>query len=248
MKGQRNRGPKNGVDEFVIRSEWGLGILRYDGKRWRQLLVASRDTWFGGWRYDATVNLGKDNIVGAANLTGTGASELLVTSFWGLGCLRWNGVTLDTSFILQNGNRIGEWLLNTATSKIEGFGNFDSTTQKEILITSSQGLGILSLHSKTSLVVAANNTRLQGGWRIDTTYDRIAAIADFDGDGKDEILITNLWGIGIIGLGNGNTFVNLASHPSSTTLGDWCLEITDTFFGSGKFIPGLGVHEILVKK
>ena len=350
----------DGIDEFIIWSEWGLGILKHDGKCWRQLLVAPRDTWFGGWRYDATINTGRDKIIGAANLTGTGASELLITSNWGLGCLTWNGATLTTSFILQNGNRIGGWLLNTANDKFEGFGNFDATSQKEVLVTSSWGLGILSLQSKTSLVMVANGAMLQGGWRINTKDNTIAAIADFDGDGKEEILITspwgigilkvqgntlitvaihandtvleggyivknkdkiwtvtNLlggafkqivfanatgihilslngnklkkiaglnngqrtggwllntndnkclaaadfdgngrsemfihspWGIGIIGLSGANTFVNPALHPFKTVLGDWYLESTDKFTGSGNLIGGSNIHEILVKK
>jgi len=350
----------DGVDEFVIVSEWGLGILKHDGQRWRQLLVAQRDTWFGGWRYDATVNTGRDKIIGAANLTGTGANELLVTSAWGLGCLNWNGTSFNTSFILQNGQRIGGWLLNTADIRIEGFGNFDATSQKEILVASPWGLGILSLQSSTSVVMVANNTILQGGWRINTADNRIAAIADFDGDGKDEILITSPWGIGIlkvqgnvlvtvaihangtlmsggytvkntdklwatgnflggsskqvifanasgihvlrlngnaltkaaglnngqragswllntndnrcisasdfdgngrselfvaspwgigiIGLDSGSAFVSRALHPYGTMLGDWCLESTDTLFGSGNLSGGTGVYEILVKK
>ena len=350
----------DGVDEFMISSEWGLGVLKHDGQRWRQLLVAPRDTWFGGWRYDATVNRGRDKIIGAANLTGTRANELLVTSTWGLGCLSWNGSSFNTSFILQNGHRIGGWMLNTADNKIEGFGNFNSTSQKEILLTSPWGLGILSLQPSASLVMAANNTMLAGGWRINTADNRIAAIADFDGDGKDEILITSPWGIailkvqgsalvtvaihangtllsggypvkntdklwatgnfqggrsqqavfanasgihllrlngnaltkvagldngyraggwrlnthdnrcvsaadfdgngksemfiaspwgiGIIGLDAGNNFVNPALHPYGTMLGDWCLESTDTFFGSGNLSGSAGIHEMLVKK
>lgn len=350
----------DGVDEVVIWSEWGLGILKHDGQCWRQVLVAPRDTWFGGWRYDATVNPGRDKIIGTTNLTGTSASELLITSTWGLGCLSWNGSTLTTSFILQNGNRIGGWLLNTADNRIEGFGNFDATPYKEIVVTSPWGLGILSLQSNTAPVMVANNTPLQGGWRLNMADNRIAAIDDFDGDGKDEILITSPWGIGllkvqsntlvtvaihangtvltggyvvsntdklwatgnflggaarqavlantaglhvmslngnvlaqsaglnngqragnwllntndnrcitaadfdgngrtemfvvspwgigIMGLGGGNAFVNPALHPYGVSLGDWCLESTDTFFGSGNLSGSAGVHKILVKK
>ena len=350
----------DGVDEFVITSDWGMGILKHDGARWRELLVAPRDTWFGAWRYDATINTGRDNIIGAANLTGSGASELLVTSSWGVGCLSWNGSTLTTSFIIQNGNRVGNWVINTVDNKIAGFGNFNATAQKELLITSPWGLGILSLQAGSSLVMVPNNTMLAGGWRINTADNRIAAIADLDGDGMDEILITSPWGIGvlkvqgnslvtvaihangtvlpggysvqssdkiwatanfqagaakqiifanaagihlvrlngnalikaaglnngaraggwvlntndnrsiaaadfdgngrselficspwgigIIGLGDGGGFVCPALHPYGSQLGEWCLEGTDTFFGSGNLAGGGGVHELLVKK
>jgi hypothetical protein len=350
----------DGADEFVVRSEWGVGILKHDGRRWQSLLAAPRDTWFGGWRYDATVNAGRDTIVGAADLTGAGASEILVKSVWGLGCLNWTGAGLNTSFILQNGGRIGGWVLSTTDNRFEGFGNFDSTSQKEILVTSPWGLGVLSLQSNTSPVMVANNTVLPGGWRINTAENRIAAVADFDGDGRDEILIKSRsaigvlkvqgntlvtaavhaygtvlgggyavqegdrlwatgnfsggaarqavfanasgihllrleggalvrvaglnnyqraggwllhtndnrcaaaadfdgngraemfiyspWGVGIIGLSEGGVFNSPALHPYGSTLGDWCLESTDTFFGSGNLLGDAARHGVLVKK
>lgn len=228
----------DGVDEFVITSEWGLGILKHDGSRWRQLLVSPRDTWFGGWRYDATVNTGRDTIVGVADLTGSAAKELLVTSSWGLGCLTWNGSALTTSFILQNGQRIGGWLLNTSDNRIAGFGNFDSTSQREVVVTSPWGIGILSLRSNTSLCMVANNTMLPGGWRINTADNRIGAIADFDGDGKDEILVTSPWGIAILKLQGGN-LVTVAIHANGTVLsGGYTVNSADRIWAAGNLKAG----------
>jgi hypothetical protein len=228
----------DGIDEFVITSDWGMGILKHDGQRWRQVIVAQRDTWFGGWRYDATINSGRDSIIGAANLTGTAASELLVTSSWGMGCLSWNGSTLNTSFILQNGNLIGGWRLNTADNKIAGFGNFNATAQKELVVTSPWGIGILSLQSNSSLLMVANNTMLQGGWRVNTADNKIAAIADFDGDGMDEILVTSPWGIAVLKV-QGSTLITVAIHANGSVLsGGYTVSNSDKLWATGKFLGG----------
>ena len=42
----------DGIDEFVVTSDWGIGILKHDGICFRAVMLASRDTWFGGWRWD----------------------------------------------------------------------------------------------------------------------------------------------------------------------------------------------------
>ena len=48
----------DGVDELIVTSDWGIGILRHDGVSFRTLMQAPRDTWFGGWRWDATCQHG----------------------------------------------------------------------------------------------------------------------------------------------------------------------------------------------
>ena len=106
----------DGIDEFVVTSEWGIGVLKHDGVCFRTLMLAPRDTWFGHWRWDVTSGPGRDTIQGVANFTGDGRSEIMVWSSWGLATLAFSGGTLTTTRIHGNGDRIGGWLLDTRTT------------------------------------------------------------------------------------------------------------------------------------
>jgi hypothetical protein len=75
------------IDEFIITSEWGIGIVKHNGVSFRTLMLAPRDTWLGGWRWDATVNRGRDRIQAVADFTGDGKTEIMVWSSWGVATL-----------------------------------------------------------------------------------------------------------------------------------------------------------------
>ena len=45
-------------------------------------------------------------------------------------------------------------------------------------------------------MMAPNGTRF-GGWLLNTADNRFSPVGDFDGDGRDEILVTSPWGIGM---------------------------------------------------
>ena len=119
----------DGRDELVVTSDWGIGLLKYNGVHFTTMLSAPRDTWFGGWRYDATVNPGRDVIKDVQNFTGTPKSEIMVWSSWGMATLEHNGTTLQPSRIYQNGTRIGGWVFNSADNRYWGSGRFDADGQ-----------------------------------------------------------------------------------------------------------------------
>jgi hypothetical protein len=75
----------------------------------------------------------------------------------------------------------------------------DGDGRDEILVGSSWGIGILKKKndSMTTIAIVANGTRL-GEWALDTNHDRFGPVADFDGDGRDEIFVTSPWGAGIL--------------------------------------------------
>lgn len=223
----------DGLTEFVITSNWGIGILKHKNGRWRQLMIAPHDTWFDQWRYSI-----HDTIHGIANFTGGLNQELVISSSWGIACLSWNGSALLSPFILKNGNRIGGWLLNTANDKIAGFGKLTTTQIQEAVFTSPWGLGIINFNTKSAPVMVANGTMLAGGWRINTADNEIAAIADFDGDGYDEILIRSPWGIAILKVESG-TLVTKAIHANNTNLsGNYIVKNTDKIWGVSNFLSG----------
>ncbi len=55
-------------------------------------------------------------------------------------------------------------------------------------------------------------------------------MGDFDGDGKDEILISSPWGMGILKL-SGSTMVVPMMAPNGTRFGGWLLNTADNHFG-----------------
>lgn len=234
----------DGIDEFIVTSEWGIGIVKYDGIRFKIILAAPRDTWFGGWRYDATINTGRDLIKATGKFTQQQKSEILIWSSWGIATLLYSGGTLTTSRIFSNGTRLGGWLLSTADNICVGTGNFDADGNKDMVVTSPWGLGVISLKNSNSIFMAANGTRM-GGWKLNTSDNQIKLIGDFDGDGVDELLITSPWGIGILKL-VGGVLTSIAMCPNGTTIGSYVVNNSDNFCIADKF-NGTRKQGILVK-
>ena len=84
-------------------------------------------------------------------------------------------------------------------------GDVDGDGHAEVIVTSPWGIGILKQVGATmsAPMMAPNGTRF-GGWLLNTGDNTVGPVADYDGDGHAEILITSPWGIGILKL-SGNT-------------------------------------------
>jgi len=244
----------DGVDEYVLTSDWGMGLIKYDGCHFRALMTAPRDTWFGGWRYDATVNTGRDRIVGVHNFTGTAKSEIMIWSSWGMTALEYDGTSLSPSRIYPNGKRLGGWAFNTADNVYCGSGRFDADARTDMVLTSPWGLGIISLQRSNDVYMAPNGTHF-GGWVLNTADNRIRLIADFDGDGMDEILISSPWGIGVLKMVQG-ALKAVAMYANGTNLGGYSVQNSHDFaladglhVGAAKEIvvlDAMGVHVLLL--
>jgi hypothetical protein len=93
-------------------------------------------------------------------------------------------------------------------------------------------------------MMAPNGTRF-GGWLLNTLDNRVGPAADFDGDGKAELLIASPWGIGILKL-SGNTFTVPMMVPNGTRFGGWLLNTADNHFDNVADFTGDGKLDILV--
>jgi hypothetical protein len=208
-------------------------------------MVANNTMLQGGWR----VNTADNRIAAIADFDGDGMDEILVTSPWGIGVLKVQGNTLVTVAIHANGSVLSGGYTVNNTDKLWATGNFLAGAARQTVFANGAGIHLVSLNGNALLKVAGlNNGARVGGWLLNTNDNRCIAAADFNGNGRNELFIASPWGIGIIGIDDTGSFVNPALHQHGSLLGDWNLESTDTFFGSGNLSGGAGMHELLIKK
>jgi thermitase len=234
--------------EILVRSPWGIGLLKLTNRpdpdyTFQPLIMAANGTRFGGWLLNTA-----DNQFGpVGDFDGDGYDEILISSPWGLGMLKFNGNSFDVVMMAANGTRFGGWLLNTADNWLGPVGDFDSDGKDEFVISSPWGLGLLKLTESglAPLAMSSNGTRF-GGWLLNTFDNRIWAAADFDGDSRDELLISSPWGIGILALSEGG-IDSVMLTPNGTRFGGWLLNTGDNQFRGFKDMTGAGRAGILVE-
>jgi acyl-CoA hydrolase len=233
----------DGRAEILVSSPWGLGILEQAGPTMAAPMMQPNGTRFGGWLLNTN-----DNSFGpSADYDGDGRAELLVSSPWGLGVLEQSGSTMAAPMMAPNGTRFGGWLLNTADNTFGPVGDFDGDGNDEIVISSPWGMGILKLSGSTMVVpmMAPNGTRF-GGWLLNTADNTFGPVGDFDGDGKDEILVSSPWGVGILKL-SGTAMTAPMMAANGTRFGGWLLNTADNRLGTGADYDGDGRAEVLVQ-
>lgn len=214
---------RDGKDEILVSSPWGIGIFKYVPGGFTTLMLAPNGTRFGGWLLNTNDNF----FTLAGDFDGDNGAEILVTSGWGAGILKFNGTTLTSPAMMPNGTTFGSWVLNTATDRFEAAGNFTGDSREEILLSSSSKTGFFRLNGSTleEVVYVSSGTAI-GSWVINSRTDEISVTGDFDGDGKAELLFRNNTGIGIFKLGPAGLSC-LAQWNNGTRRGGWLLNTAD---------------------
>ncbi|MBX3160326.1 MAG: VCBS repeat-containing protein [Deltaproteobacteria bacterium] len=219
----------DGRAEIVVTSPWGLGILQTNGAQLTSIVMAPNGTSFGAW----TSNTELDAIEVAADFDGDGRQDLVVRNAAGVAVLRYDGGSLRTIATARHGDDLGGWRLDAARHKVGIAGDFDGDRRSELLVTGDAGLALVKVANgalRTALV-APNGTRF-GGWLLNTRDNRLNAVADYDGDGRDELMVSSPWGMGILRLA-GNTFASLMLAPNGTRFGGWLLDTADNDLEAG---------------
>lgn len=126
-----------------------------------------------------------------------------------------------------NGTRFGSWVLDTSLNRFGPAGDYDGDGRAETLVTSAWGLALLKQTGETldAPMMQPGGTRF-GGWLVDADANRFGPAADYDGDGRDEILVTSPWGLGILKL-TGDTLGASMLAANGTGLGDWVIDARD---------------------
>jgi acyl-CoA hydrolase len=232
----------DGRAEILVSSPTGIAILKLSGATMTAMMAANNGTRFGGW----LLNTADNDFGPAADYDGDGHKEILVASPWGIGIWKLVGSALTAPMMQPNGTRFGGWLLNTADNNLGEAGDYDGDGRAEVLITSPWGIGILKMAgaTMTAPMMQPNGTRF-GGWLLNTADNQFGPAADYDGDGKVELLVTSPWGVGILKQA-GATMTPLMMAPNGTRFGGWLLNTADNQLGiAGSYAAGRQA-EILV--
>lgn len=233
----------DGRCEVLVSSPWGIGILKQSGKTYTSAAVAANGTRLGDW----VLNTVENRFGPVGDFDGDGKAEVLVTSPWGVGILKLSAGKLTVLAMAANGTRFGGWQLNTADNRFAAAGDLNGDGRAEILVTSPWGLGVLQLSGQalTALTLVENGGRI-GSWLVDTSEDHIAAVADLDGDGWAEILVTSALRIGVLEMAGDGTLYSLQVVPAGTRFGDWQMNTLDTRLGPVGDFDGDGRTEVLM--
>ncbi|HEY4029766.1 MAG TPA: C1 family peptidase [Caulobacteraceae bacterium] len=225
----------DGHVEILVSNPSGMGVLKLVGGALTSVMTATNGTRFGGWVLDMSNN----DFGPVGDFDGDGHAEIFVASPWGIGVLKLQGAALACPMLQPNGTRFGGWLLNTADNRFGEAGDYDGDGKTEVLVRSPWGLGILKLAgaTMTAPMMQPNGTRF-GGWALDTSNNQFGPAADYDGDGKAELLVTSPWGIGILKEA-GATMACPMLQANGTRFGGWLLNTADNQIGiAGRYAAG----------
>jgi hypothetical protein len=90
-------------------------VFKLSGNSMSVPMMAPNGTRFGGW----LLNTADNHFDALIDLDGDGRTDVLVTSPWGIGVLRFAGTSFTVPAMQPNGTRFGGWLVNTGDNKFE---------------------------------------------------------------------------------------------------------------------------------
>jgi len=233
----------DGTGDVAIGSPWGIGTLEKSGDSFSSLAIEPNGSRVDGW----LLNTADNRLEVLADLNGDDRSEMIVTSPWGIGVLRLNESTYGAYMLEPNGTRFGGWLLNTEDNKVGPAGDFDGDGRHEFLVSSPWGIGVFEFDGSTFTVpfMAPNGTRFDG-WLLNTADNRFGPVGDFDADGRDEVMVSSPWGIGVFNIDSGGISTP-ALKPNGTRFDGWLLNTADNRFGPVGDFDADGQDDIIVR-
>lgn len=203
----------DGADEILIRSDWGIGLLKYNKatSTFDDLGCYKNGNYIGGWKI---YNGQKFIRFGNFDRDKDGAIDILVESDWGLGILAFDKNTkrLTSRMVKPFGTNFDGWNLYKG-QVFPAVGDFDGAEDigrqiykgDEILVNSDWGTGVLKYENGTLRCIMARKadvSQFRYGFDVDYISDDsgyvrviVSQVADFDNDGREEIFgYRKTWG------------------------------------------------------
>jgi FG-GAP repeat len=153
-----------------VTSPWGIGVLKQAGGRLTNPMLAPNGTRFGGW----LLNTADNYLDMLGDVDGDGRDEIVVTSPWGIGILKFTGGSMTSVMLAPNGTRFGGWLLNTADNQV-GIG--DQLVRLHIKILTNPTISIERMLVAMQQVYEAVGMRVH---RVSTETLNLPALNDVD--------------------------------------------------------------------
>jgi hypothetical protein len=220
----------------------GLGILTIKGRRLVDSAILPAEDWVGHWHYGSN-----NTVAGIGDLNGDSRSDFIVNSPWGIGVMGHTDARWQLLLGKPSGTRFGGWNFNSRDNVIRGVGDFNGDGKDDLVLTSPWGVGVLTLSGSTfsALMSKPSGTRF-GGWNFNSRDNVIRGVGDFNGDGKDDLILTSPWGVGILTL-SGSTFNALMMKPNGTWFGGWNFNSTADRMGPIGDFDGDGREDFVIR-
>lgn len=198
--------------DILVRNATRIAILSRTGSDGSFRVLDVRDIagptgFYGYW------NIGPfDSVAAVGDFVGDSREEVLMRSPWGIGLLGMpaGSTTLRDLWAAPNGTNVASrWTLES-TDRVRFAGRFASSKKSVVLTNGTKGLAVLAWSGTTTVTASVPQlTGASGGyflhpdssrrfWAYGTT-NQLLAMGDFDGDGRDSLMIKSPWGYGIVG-------------------------------------------------
>jgi hypothetical protein len=207
-------------------------------------MVGTGDNVNGG----GLVTPGSD-VLRTGDLDGDGRSELVLATdnAWEVEQIHPVGQTLWRKDSLSYGVATGSWTLQKAHS-LAAVADLDGNGRDDLVVKSSTKLGVLYRNNSTAtygtLNVLTFGTHV-GTWPL-AASDTIVGVGDFNGDGKDDLLVRNDTAFAILTRTAGGTITTLHEIDQGTWMGGWFFHGSNRIFGIADY-NGDGRADFIVR-
>jgi hypothetical protein len=148
----------------------------------------------------------------------------------------------------SNGDWMDGWHLG-GDNWIVALGDFNGDGSKDFAIASPWGFGFITGAGRNMrhLAMAPWGTWVSGyGWWQLHGTDVFGPVGDFNGDGKEDLVVRSSSGFAILTIDGSGNFQTLNSYSYGTWLGSWYLQSSNDFLAAGDF-NGNGRADLLVR-